>query len=317
MPNGGLRIAFLGTAEFAVPALRLLAQGPNEIAAVFTRPDRPAGRGRRPRASPVKLAAQELGLPLFQPEGVSAGEGLEALRGTSPDLIFVAAFGEIVTEEVLSVPRLGAMNLHGSLLPRYRGAAPIQRALMAGETGTGVTVQWMVVQLDAGDIILQRGAAIDPEDDFGALQDRLAALGAELAVESVDLVRAGRAPRVPQFHEEATYAPSIRREELVMDWERPAAALVNLIRALSPRPGARTSRAGELLKVLAAREGRKAVAGGGLPGVVMEVTSEGFWVAAGDGRLRVERVQPAGRKVMAAGDYARGYRLQRGERLGG
>ena len=161
MPNGGLRIAFLGTAEFAMPALRLLAQGPNEIAAVFTRPDRPAGRGRRPRASPVKHAAQELGLPLFQPEGVSAGEGLEALRGTSPDLIFVAAFGEIVTEEVLSVPRLGAMNLHGSLLPRYRGAAPIQRALMAGETGTGVTVQRMVVQLDAGDIILQRGAAID------------------------------------------------------------------------------------------------------------------------------------------------------------
>jgi methionyl-tRNA formyltransferase len=315
--HGGLRIAFLGTAEFAVPALRLLAQGPNEIAAVFTRPDRPAGRGRRLRPSPVKLAAQELELPLLQPEGVSAGEGLEALRETSPDLIVVAAFGEIVTEEVLSVPRLGAMNLHASLLPRHRGAAPIQRALMAGETETGVTVQWMAVELDAGDIILQRRAAIGPEEDFGALHDRLAALGAEAAVESVDLVRAGTAPRTPQRHEEATQAPSIRREELVMDWERPAAALVNLIRALSPRPGARTSRAGELLKVLAAREGRKALAGAGLPGVVMEVTSEGFWVAAGDGRLQVERVQPAGRKIMAAGDYVKGYRLQHGERLGG
>jgi methionyl-tRNA formyltransferase len=317
LSNGGLRTAFLGTAEFAVPALRLLARGPSEIVAVFTRPDRPAGRGRRLRASPVKLAAQELGLPLFQPERLSAGEGLEALRATSPDLIFVAAFGEVLSEEALSVPRLGAMNLHASLLPQYRGAAPIQRALMAGEAETGVTVQWMAAELDAGDIILQRRAAIGPEDDFGALHDRLAALGAEAAAESIDLVRAGTAPRTAQTHGKATYAPSIRREELVIEWGRPAAALVNLIRALSPRPGARTSRAGELLKVLAAHEGRKAAAGAGLPGVVMEVTSEGFWVAAGDGRLQVERVQPAGRKVMAAGDYVKGYRLERGERLGG
>ncbi len=317
MSGGGLRIAFLGTAEFAVPALRLLTRAPNEIVAVFTRPDRPAGRGRRLRASAVKLAAQELGLPLFQPERVSAGEGLDALRQTSPDLIFVAAFGEVLSQEALSVPRLGAINLHASLLPRYRGAAPIQRALMAGEAETGITVQWMVAELDAGDIILQRRAAVAPEDDFAALHDRLAALGAEAAAESIDLVRAGTAPRTPQDHGEATYAPSIRREELVIAWGRPAAALVNLVRALSPRPGARTSRAGELLKVLAAREGRKAGAGGGLPGVVVEVTSEGFWVAAGDGRLQVERVQPAGRRAMAAGDYVKGYRLERGERLGG
>ena len=316
MSEQGLRIAFLGTAEFAVPTLHILARGPHQVAAVFTRPDRPAGRGRRLRASPIKLAAEKLGLPLLQPERVSAGEGLEALRKVSPDLLFVAAFGEILTAEALSVPRLGAVNLHASLLPRYRGAAPIQRALMAGERETGVTVQWMVTELDAGDIVLQRQETIGEEEDFGSLHDRLAVVGAEAAAEGLALVAAGSAPRIPQADGEATYAPPIRREELMIDWGRPAAVLAGLVRALSPRPGARTTRRGQLLKVLAAADAKKPGAGGGTPGAVMELTSEGFWASAGDGWLLVVRVQPAGRKVMAAADYLKGYHLQLGELLG-
>ncbi len=311
-----LRIAFLGTAGFAVPALRALASGPEEVVAVFTRPDRPAGRGRRLRAPALKLAAEELRLPLFQPERVSAGEGLEQLRRVRPDLVFVTAFGEILKDEALSLARRGTVNLHASLLPRYRGAAPIQRALMAGERVTGVTVQWMAAEMDAGDILLQRSLEIGEEEDFGSLHDRLAALGAELAVESVALIGRGAAPRLPQDHDRAIYAPPIRGGELVIDWSRPAAELARLVRALSPRPGARTTRDNEILKVLSARDGKNAAGRGGIPGEVIEFTSDGFWVAAGDASLLVTRVQPAGRKAMSAADYLKGYRLEKGERLG-
>jgi len=312
----GLRIVLAATAEFAVPTLKALAVGQDGIAAVFTRPDRPAGRGRRLRASPVKAAAQALGLAVLQPERVSEGEGLEQLRELSPDLMLVVAFGEILRAEALAVPRIGAVNLHASLLPRYRGAAPIQRALMAGEGETGVTVQWMAEELDAGDAIVARALTIGAEEDFGSLHDRLAALGREAAVEAVDLLRRGKAPRLPQIEREATYAPSIRREELVMDWGRSAVELERMVRAFSPRPGARTTRGGKLLKVLAARADKKAGGGGGIPGTIVEAIPDGFSVEAGSGRLLVLRVQPAGRTPMSAGDYVKGYHLASGERLG-
>ncbi|HUU53911.1 MAG TPA: methionyl-tRNA formyltransferase [Armatimonadota bacterium] len=312
----GLRIAFLGTADFAVPTLRALAKGPDQIVGVFTPPDRPAGRGRRLRAPAVKVAAQELGLALFQPERVSKGPGYEQLGSLAPDLLFVAAFGEILSEEALSGPKVGAVNLHASLLPRCRGAAPIQRALMAGERVSGVTVQWMAREMDAGDIILQRSLEIGEEEDFGGLHDRLAALGAAAGVESVALIRQGAAPRIPQDDDQATYAPPIRREELVIDWRRPAGEVACLVRALSPRPGARTSRAGEILKVLSAGECKKTAGPGGMPGEIMELRNDGFSVTSGDGFLSVKRVQPAGRKVMPAADYLKGYRLEKGERLG-
>ncbi len=312
-----LCIAFLGTADFAVPTLRALAAGPDDIVGVFTRPDRPAGRGRRLRASPVKVAAQELGLTVFQPERVSEADGLGILRELAPALLVAVAFGEVVSAEVLSVPALGAVNLHASLLPRYRGAAPIQRALMAGATETGVTVQWMIEELDAGDIILQRAAAIEAEENFGSLHDRLAALGAEAAPEGVALVREGRAPRRPQVHEEASHAPSIRPDELVVDWTKSAATVVNLVRALSPRPGARTTHKLRLLKVLAARESKNLVGGKGIPGQIMELSDEGIEVAAGRGSVLVLRVQAAGGKAMSAADYLKGHRLRLGEQLGG
>jgi methionyl-tRNA formyltransferase len=315
-PEKALHIAFMGTADFAVPLLRALAAGPDQIAGVFAPPDMPAGRGRRLRAPAVKAAAQELGLDLYQPPRVSKGEGLDELRRLAPDLLVVAAFGEILTEEALSVAKLGAVNLHASLLPSYRGAAPIQRALMAGERVTGVTLQWMAVEMDAGDIILQQQVEIGEEEHYGSLHDRLAALGAAVGVECVALMRRGAAPRLPQDASLATYAPPIGREELVIDWGKPARELALLIRALSPFPGARTTRQGEILKILSARDGKKTAAQGGMPGDISELTSEGFWVSSGEGSLLVRRVHPAGRKVMSAADYLKGYRLEKGERLG-
>ncbi len=311
-----LRIAFVGTAEFAVPTLHTLAQGEDKVVAVFTRPDRPAGRGRRLRPPPVKRAAETLGLAVRQPERVSRGEGLQALRSARPDLMVVCAFGEILGEDALAVPPLGAINLHASLLPRYRGAAPIQRALMAGERATGVTVQWMTRDMDAGDILLQREAVIGEEEDCAGLHERLAALGAEATMESVALIRQGAGPRIPQNDEQATYAPAIGKDELVIDWGGRAETLGRLIRALSPRPGARTTRSDEMLKILGARQGKKAAGEGGIPGRIMELGSDGFWVATGDGCLLVTRVQPAGRRAMSAPDYVKGYRLRAGERLG-
>jgi methionyl-tRNA formyltransferase len=218
-------------------------------------------------------------------------------------------------------------------------SAPIQRAIMAGERVTGVTVQWMARAMDAGDIILQREIEIGEDEDFGRLHDRLAAPGSAAVAEAVDLISRGQAPRIPQDHSQATYAPPITPPDLVVDWERPAAELVRLVRALSPQPGARTTRDGEILKLLAARPeailpaggtsigssgpaakppgpGKNNVPSGGIPGQVMELSSDGFLVMTGAGCLLVLRVQPAGRRAMSATDYLKGYRLQRGDRLG-
>ncbi|MBN1460370.1 MAG: methionyl-tRNA formyltransferase, partial [Armatimonadetes bacterium] len=300
----------------AVPVLRAVAAGGDEIVCVITPPDRPAGRGRKLRPPPVKQAAQELGLPVQQPERVSAENGIALVREASPDLLFVVAFGEILSPEVLEIPRLGAVNLHASLLPRYRGAAPIQRAIMAGEPSTGVTLQWMAPEMDAGDIILTRETQIEEGENFGELHDRLAALGAEAASAGVTLIREGQAPRIAQAHSEATFAPPIRPEERELEWTRDAITLSRQVRALSPVPGARTRRKGEVLKVLTARPGKYEAGRGGIPGEIIELSTDGFLVATGQGNLLVLRVQPAGRTAMSATDYLKGYPLETGQRLG-
>ncbi|MFB3881151.1 MAG: methionyl-tRNA formyltransferase [Armatimonadota bacterium] len=345
--TSSFRMVFAGTAPFAVPILRALA-GAGErspegaaVAAVFTMPDRPAGRGRQPRSSAVKIAALELGIPVHQPDRVSRGEGLALIRALEPDLLVVVAFGEIITPEALAVPRLGAVNVHPSLLPRYRGPAPIQRAIMAGEDATGVTVQWMTQQTDAGDVILQRAVEIGEGEDFGSLHDRLALIGAEMAVEAVRLIQLDAAPRTPQDPALVTYAPPISVAELTVVWSRSADEIARLVLALSPRPGARTTRGSELLKVLSARAVKNPSPEGGVPrasseasrgrrngsggstqlaaGQIIALTSEGFLVATGDSPdagLLVLRVQPAGRKAMSATDYVKGYRLRPGDRFG-
>lgn len=314
--EGRLRIAFLGTAQFAVPTLQRLARGPDGVIAVVTRPDRPAGRGRKLRASPVKVAARNLGLPIHQPARVSSVEGIDLLDDLLPDLLVVCAYGEILSEEALGRPRLGAVNLHASLLPRWRGAAPIQRAILAGDEVTGVTVQWMARELDAGDIILARATTIEPEEEFGSLHDRLACMAAEAMEEALELIRQGSAPRVAQDLAGITHAPPIRSGELVLDWRRPAEELARVVRAFAPRPGARTTRGGELVKVLRARAEAGRGGAGGEAGRVSEVRGEGFLVECGEGRLRVLAVQPAGGRPMSAADYVRGRGLREGERLG-
>jgi methionyl-tRNA formyltransferase len=315
--SASLRIALLGTADFAVPALTALAHTEHTIAGVFTRPDRPAGRGRHLRPPPVKVAAEALRLPVHQPPRVSLGEGLAELRILAPDLIVTVAYGEILRDEVLSLPPRGAVNLHASLLPKYRGAAPIQWALLRGETTTGVTAQWMAKELDAGDIILQRSLAIGPEESFGSLQDRLARLAAEMAVETVALIARGEAPRTPQEAAGATFAPPITREDLVLDWRSPGAAVAAHVRAFSPSPGARTVHEGRSLKVLAARLVKREPPPRGVPGEVVETGREGFMVAAGEDGVLVLRVQPEGRRPMSGADYVLGYHVREGQVLGG
>ncbi|CEP69450.1 Methionyl-tRNA formyltransferase [Moorella glycerini] len=309
-----MRLVFMGTPDFAVPSLKALLNSGHEIAGVVTQPDRPRGRGKKLQPPPVKETALAAGLPVSQPAAMKEEEFLTRLQQWQPEVIVVVAFGRILPQEILDLPEKGCINLHASLLPRYRGAAPIHRAVMNGEKETGVTTMWMVPQLDAGDIILQEKLPIGPDATTGEIHDRLAILGAELLVHTLDLVATGRAPRQPQDDALATYAPPLQPDEEKINWERPAGKIYNLIRGLNPWPGAYTLRAGERLKVYGARILDEATTG--VPGQVVAVTSEGFVVQAGRGKLLITTVQPQGKKIMPADAYLRGYPLATGEVLG-
>lgn len=310
-----MRLIFMGTPEFAVAALKALLGAGEDIVGVVTQPDRPRGRGKRLAPPPVKQAALAAGLEVIQPGSLQDKGFLDKLGTWQPEVIIAAAYGRILPEPVLKLPPGGCINLHASLLPRYRGAAPIQRAIMAGESETGVTTIYMAPELDSGDIILQERAVIGPQETAGELHDRLAALGADLLVETLKLVAAGRAPRLPQVEDEATYAPLLKPEEEVVDWSREAAAVVNHIRGLSPQPGAYTLRAQERLKIYRAH--LDSSIGRGVPGKVLVVLpGGGFRVQAGAGQVMVTEVQPSGKKPMPASAYIRGYRLEPGEVLG-
>ncbi|WP_406678233.1 methionyl-tRNA formyltransferase [Moorella sp. ACPs] len=309
-----MRLVFMGTPEFAVPSLKALLNSSHEITGVVTQPDRPRGRGKKLQPPPVKEAAAVAGLPVSQPIAMKEKEFLTRLKQWQPEVIVVVAFGRILPREILDLPSKGCINLHASLLPRYRGAAPIHRAVMNGETETGVTTMWMVPQLDAGDIILQEKLPIGPDATTGEIHDRLAVMGAELLEHTLDLVAAGQAPRQPQDEALATYAPPLKPEEEMINWAQPADNIYNLIRGLNPWPGAYTLRAGERLKVYGARILDAAATG--VPGQVVAVTGEGFVVQAGRGRLLITAVQPQGKRIMPADAYLRGYPLATGEVLG-
>lgn len=316
-----LRIVFMGTPGFAVPSLHALLEAGFSVAGVFTQPDRARGRGQKVTFSPVKEAALKAGVPVYQPRRLRDSAALETLRSLNPDAIVVVAFGQLLPKEVLSLPPLGCINVHASLLPKYRGAAPIQAAIAAGETVTGVTTMFMDEGLDTGDIILRREVPIDPDDDAGTLHDKLAAAGAELLVETMRLVAAGAAPRTAQNDAQATYAPKIEREHGVIDWEKPAPELFNHVRAFRPWPGAYTGHRGRILKVLDVtpleEQSAPTEAGGrrAQPGQVVALTPDGFVVQTGRGRLLVRRVQPPNAAAMSGRDYVNGYRLEVGERL--
>ncbi|MGI9952328.1 methionyl-tRNA formyltransferase [Moorellaceae bacterium AZ2] len=309
----------MGTPQFAAVSLQALLDSSHRIVGVVTQPDRPKGRGRKVVFSPVKEIALEHALPLLQPRDLKDPQFLAALDGWGPELIVVVAFGRLLPPAVLNLPPRGCINLHASLLPRYRGAAPIQRAIINGEKETGVTTMYMVEKLDAGDIILQERVDIPPEMTAGELHDELAALGARLLVRTVDLLEAGQAPRFPQEERLATYAPPLRPEEEEIKWQKKADKIVNLIRGMNPLPGAFTWREGQRLKIYRARvmEERGGRAGGARPGEVVAIRpQEGFVVQAGQGQVLITEVQPSGKRIMTAAEYLRGYPLKVGERLG-
>ena len=314
MSPGRLRAIFLGTPAFAIPSLRAVLDEV-EMLAVVTQPDRPRGRGRQVTPPPVAQVARTLGLRVLQPARLNDPAVLDDLRALQPDVIITVAYGKMIPPSILALPPLGCINVHPSLLPKYRGASPIQSAIADGQRETGVTIMYQSEALDAGDIILQRRVPIEPDDTAQTLEAKLAEVGAQTLVEALRLIADGRAPRIPQDASAATYVKKLTKEDGRLDWIRPAQALANLIRAMDPWPSAYTLHRGRLLKIWkgTAIESVKPAAPSG---TVVEIRrGEGFVVAAGEGALLVTEVQPEGRRRMTADEYVRGSHLQAGERL--
>jgi len=299
-----MRIVFAGTPEFAAQHLEALLQAGYQVVAVYTQPDRPAGRGQKLMPSPVKQLALQHGLPVMQPATLRDAEAQHALAALQPDLMVVVAYGLILPQAVLDTPRLGCINSHASLLPRWRGAAPIQRAIEAGDSESGVTVMQMEAGLDTGPMLLKVSTPIGPSDTGGSLHDRLAALGAQAVVEAVARLQAGALPGERQDDTLATYAHKLSKDEARLDWQRPAAELERLVRAFNPWPICHSSLAGDVLKVHAAR----LVPGQGEPGRILAVGKDGLTVACGTGALQLTRLQLPGGKPL---DFADLYNSRR------
>lgn len=308
------RVAFFGTPEFAVPTLQALLDGPDTVVGVVCQPDKPAGRGQQLQAPAVKRLAERRGVPVAQPVKVKT-EALPALLRTwAPDLAVVAAYGRILPPAVLELPRLGCINVHASLLPKYRGAAPIQWALLRGEPTTGVTIMRMNERMDEGDMLLQRATPVAPDETFGVLQPRLATLGAAALMEALAALHAGALHATPQDDAAATYAPMIRKADGAIDWTQAAQAIVCRVHAFNPWPSAFTVHAGRLLKIHRARA--LAESADAAPGAVLALGAV-IRVATGAGVLGVEELQLEGKRALPAAAFGRGGGLAVGDRLGG
>lgn len=307
-------ILFMGTPAFAVPALEGIVAAGWPVIAVVTQPDRPQGRGRTLAPPPVKLAAEALRLPVLQPEKVRHPEFLETFRKLAPDLVVVAAFGQILPMEIIRGPKNGCINIHPSLLPKYRGAAPINRTLMAGEEKTGVTIMQMDEGVDSGAILLQEATPIGPEENFGELHDRLAVMGAELLRMALAMLLSGTLQPRPQDHSLATAAPKIGREEGRIRWERDCRQIVSLIRGLSPAPCAYTLLGGKQLRIFAAAVEMAPVTEP--PGTLVGEAFGTLRIAAGNGYVLLKEVQLEGKKRMTVGDFLRGSRIAPKQILG-
>lgn len=303
-----MKIVFMGTPDFAVPSLKALAHAGYTVAAVVTRPDRPKGRGGKVSPPPVKECALSLGLPVHQPEGLKDPSFLGCMSELSPDAVVVVAYGKILPKEILSLPGLGCINVHASLLPGYRGSAPIHRAVINGESETGVTTMYMEEGLDTGDIIQQKRVAIGGDDTAGVVHDRLSVLGASLLTETLALIAKGGAPRVPQDGSLATYAPPLTAEDEIIRWNATARSIKDRIRGLNPWPGARTYLGERLVKVWRVRvaDGYKPAC---RPGTVLAFLEEGIRVQAGEGQIIITELQAEGSKRMSAAEFLRGAKL--------
>jgi len=304
----------MGTPDFAVPALEGLVRGGYPIVGVVTQPDRPRGRGLSLTPPPVKLLAARLDLPLYQPQKVRAPEFLETFRVLAPELVVVAAFGQILPAAIIRGPRWGCVNIHPSLLPKYRGAAPINWTLIQGDQTTGVTIMRMDEGVDSGEILLQEATPIGPEETFGELHDRLAKIGAELLLISLAMMASGTLVPRQQDHGLATQAPRLGREDTRIHWEKPSRQIVSLIRGLSPSPGAHTELDGKQLKIY--RASAEVVAVPGVPGTVLGGADGEIRIAAADGAVLLREVQLEGKKRMTGRDFLRGFPIQPGKILG-
>ena len=297
-----MRIVFIGTGEIGAPTLRALLNSEHEVAAVVTQPDKPVGREQRIEPPPIKKEIATTGIPILQPPRIKDPQAIEEVRRLTPDVIVVAAYGQILPREVLEIPRLACLNLHASLLPRWRGAAPIQAAIAAGDSETGITVMYMAEGLDTGDILLQRSVEILPNDTGGSLHDRLAQVAPEALLECLQLVAAANAPRIPQDNAFATYAPKLKREHGQIDWSESAEAIERKVRAYNPWPGAFMKVDGQNLKVFSA----SVVDLNGEPGEILR-SDKDLIIATGKGALSLTEVQLEGKRRMIAAKFLRGH----------
>lgn len=310
-----MKILFMGTPDFALFSLRALVEAGEQVAAVVTQPDKPKGRGMTLTPPPVKVYAAAHGIPVYQPTTLRDGAFADTLREIDPALIVVVAYGKILPRDILEYPQYGCINIHGSLLPKYRGAAPMQRAIMAGETVTGVTSMFMAEGLDTGDMLLTEEVALAPNDDFAAVHDKLGEAGARVLLRTVEAAGRGALSPIPQNDADATYAAKIEKAECLLDFSSDAAQLHNKIRGLSPFPLAYTTLpSGKLLKILRAHP---ADADGSAPaGTVLAADKTGITVACGVGALVIEVATPEGKKPQSAADLVNGRQIAVGDRLG-
>jgi len=301
-----MKILFMGTPDFAVPSLQALIEAGHEIVGVFTQPDKPKNRGMKLQPPPVKVVALDHDIPVFQPTKLRDGTALETIQGLAPDLIVVAAYGRILPQEILDYPRLGCINVHSSLLPKYRGSAPIHWAILNGDAESGVTIMNVVLELDAGDIISQAVTPIDPDETVETLHDRLADMGAKLLVDTVVSIENGTATRTPQQADLVTHAPMLSRALSPMDFTRPARELHNQVRGLIPWPAAVTELNGTRCKIFSTSV--LAETTGKAPGTVIAADKKGLKIACGGGTvLQINELQADGGKRLKAADYLRGH----------
>lgn len=314
-----MKVVFMGTPDFAVPTLHMLIDCQYTLQAVVTQPDRPKGRGRTLMAPPVKALAEKHGIPVLQPEKVREKAFIDTLKELAPDVMVVVAYGQILPESILNIPTLGCINIHGSLLPKYRGAAPIHWAIMRGETETGITTMFMDKGMDTGDILLKRTVPIAAADTTGTLHDTLSQVGAELLIETLKQLEQGTLERIPQHDELATYAPMLKKEDGAIDWSEAAESIDRKVRGLFPWPGAYTYFQGKMVKLLevAREETPPGLKDRAQPGEVLSLDSaSGPLIACGEGCLRILKIQPQNKKAMTCSDFCRGYHLTSGARLG-
>jgi len=305
-----MKIVFMGTPEFAVPSLQMLLSEGYNVAAVVSQPDRPKGRKRLLTPTPVKEVAIENGIPVLQPMKLRSPESVDELAKLQPDLIVTAAYGQILPKAVLDLPRLGCINVHGSLLPEYRGGAPIQRSIMNGETVTGVTIMYMAEGLDTGDMISRVEVPITDEDTAGTMFEKLSIAGANLLRETLPELIAGRIEAVKQDDSLATYSPNLTREDERIDWSRSSRDIFNQVRGLVPWSGGFTLWQDEVFKVWSCRV--SASASDAVPGTVLACDTNGIEVKTGDGSIILTQVQPAGKKAMDASEFVRGGKMTKG-----